>query len=458
MLDIQAIIRARRGDHHLLHSQYVNPVLAKVLRIIGFDKTYVRAKGSTLYDAEGQGYLDFLAGWGVFNVGRNHPWVIQALRDVLDLDLANLVQMDTPLLSGLLAEALVKRAPAGIDAVHFVNSGAEATEAAMKFSRCATKKPRILFCDHGFHGLTYGALSVTSNGLFREGFAPLLPGCKAIPFNDLEALEAELSQGDVAAFIVEPIQGEGVNVPSEDYLPGAQRLCRKHGTLLIVDEILTGIGRTGKFFGFEHWDVQPDVIAVAKGLSAGLVPVGAVLMGREIFRATYSRLDRCVACASTFSENNLAMAAGLATLRILDEEDLVGNAARMGERLVRELQRIQETSGIIRQVRGKGLLIGVEFGEPDSIALRIQWKLLQKVRPDLFAQIVVTALMTDHRILTEVAGSGLSTLKLRPPLSITESEVATFVQAFEATLERARTFAGPLWEFGMSFVKHNLAS
>ncbi len=457
MLDIQAMIQARRGEHQQLHERFVNPVLAKVLRIIGFDKTYVRAKGCTLTDAEGQSYLDFLAGWGVFNVGRNHPWAVQALREVLDLDLANLVQMDTPLLSGLLAEALVQRAPEGIDAVHFVNSGAEATEAAVKFCRCATRRPRILCCRHGFHGVTYGALSVTSNELFREGFAPFVPGCKAIPFNDLEALEAELSKRDVAAFVVEPIQGEGVNVPNEDYLPGAQRLCRKHGALLIVDEILTGLGRTGTWFAVEHWGVQPDVITVAKGLSAGLVPVGAVLMRRDIFRATYSRLDRCLASASTFSENTLAMAAGLASLRILEEEDLVGNAARMGEHLILELRRLQETCSLIREVRGKGLLIGVELGEPDAMALRIPWKLLQRVRPDLLAQVVVSALFTDHRILTEVAGSGLSTVKLRPPLCITEAEVATFVQAFQRTLERVGVFPGPLWEFGMSLARHALA-
>lgn len=457
MLDIQAIIEARRAEQQHLYGKYVNGVLAKVLRIIGFDKTYVRAKGCTLYDAEGHAYLDFLAGWGVFSVGRNHPGALQALRDVLDLDLANLVQLDTPLLSGLLAEALVKRAPAGIEAVHFVNSGAEANEVAIKFSRCATGRPRLLFCEHGFHGLTCGALSVTSDELFRDGFGPLLPGCTAIPFNDLQALERELAKGDVAAFIVEAIQGEGVNVPGGEFLPEAQRLCRKHGTLLIVDEILTGVGRTGKFFAFEHWGVEPDLITLAKGLSAGLVPVGAVLTRRDIFRATYSRLDRCIACASTFSENNLAMAAGLAALRILDEEDLIGNAARMGERLLRELQCIQRTRAMVRDVRGKGLLIGVEFGEPDSMALKIPWKLMQRVRPALVAQVVVTTLMTDYRILTEVAGSGLSTVKLRPPLSITEGEVSTFVQAFEGTMERVRTFPGPLWEFGMSLARHGLA-
>ncbi len=458
MLNIGEMIRARRGEHHPLHSRYINPVLARVLQIIGFDKTYVRAKGCTLSDAEGQDYLDFLAGWGVFNVGRNHPSAIQVLHDVLDLDLANLVQMDTPLLGGLLAEALVKRTPPGIEAVHFVNSGAEATEAAIKFSRCATKKPRVLFCHHGFHGVTYGALSVTSNELFREGFAPLLPGCQAIPFNNLEALEAELSRGDVAAFIVEPIQGEGVNVPSAEFLPEAHRLCRKHGALLVVDEILTGLGRTGRFFAFEHWGVEPDIITIAKGLSAGLVPVGAVLTRPTIFRAAYSRLDRCLACASTFSENNLAMAAGLAALHILDEEDLVGNAARRGEQLVRELRRLQENCSLIRDVRGKGLLIGVEFGEPDSFALKIPWKLLQKARPDLFAQVVVTALFTHHRILTEVAGSGESVLKLRPPLSVTEAEVTTCVQALKDILARVQSFPGPLWEFGMSLAKHALTT
>src|SRR5580692_3132048 len=246
-LDIRALLKQHEGRNYDLHAEHINPANVRTLRTIGFDRCYVRAEGPHLWDAQGTKYLDFLSGYGVFSLGRNHPEVRRVLTDFLDADYPSLVKMEAPLLSGLLAQELKKRMPCELDMVFFTNSGAEGVETAIKYAKCATGKPAIIYCKKSFHGLSAGALSVNGDDSFREGFAPFLPDCRAISFNDLAALEAELRKGDVAAFMVEPIQGKGVNLPVPGYLFEAQRLCRKHGALFIDDEVQTGMGRTGKF-------------------------------------------------------------------------------------------------------------------------------------------------------------------------------------------------------------------
>jgi ornithine--oxo-acid transaminase len=236
------------------------------------------------------------------------------------------------LLAGLLAERLLRFTPGDISKLFFCNSGAEAVEAAIKFSRYTTKRSKILYLEHGFHGLTLGALSLNGEKIFQEGFGLLLPECHPVSFNDLAPLEEALRYRDVAALVFEPIQGKGVNIPSDDYLPEAARLCRTHGTLLVADEIQTGFGRTGKFFAVEHWGVEPDMICMAKALSGGYIPVGAVAMRKPVMDAVFNRMDRAVVHGSTFSKNNLAMAAGLATLQVMEEEKLVEHAAALGGR------------------------------------------------------------------------------------------------------------------------------
>ena len=258
-LDICALLKEHEGRNYDLHSQHVNPANCRTLKTIGFDRCYVRAEGPYLWDTEGTKYLDFLAGYGVFNLGRNHPDVRRVLIDFLNADYPSLVKMEAPLLSGLLAQELKKRMPNQLDMVFFANSGAEGVETAIKYARCATGKPTLVHCQKAFHGLTYGALSLNGDESFREGFAPFLTDCRPIPFDDLPALEAALSKRDVAAFVVEPIQGKGVNVLSPGYLRDAAALCRKHGALFIADEVQTGMGRTGKFLAVEHdGDVEED--------------------------------------------------------------------------------------------------------------------------------------------------------------------------------------------------------
>ncbi|MCX7886901.1 MAG: aspartate aminotransferase family protein, partial [Verrucomicrobiae bacterium] len=258
--DIKQIVAQRLGENYELHEKYLNSTLVKVFRTIKFDRVYAKAKGAYLWDKEGNRYLDMLSGFGVFGLGRNHPLVAQVIRDVLDLDLPNMVQMDCAFLAGVFAEALLKRCPPHLNAVFFCNSGTEAVEAALKFSRAATCRSKFAYLDHGWHGLTLGSLSIMGNDEFREGFGELLPAVR-VPYGDLEALERALSKNDVACLAVECIQGKGVRLPPDGYLPAAQALCRKYGTLLFCDEVQTGFGRTGRMFAFEHWNLEPDIIS-----------------------------------------------------------------------------------------------------------------------------------------------------------------------------------------------------
>ncbi|MBC8096776.1 MAG: aspartate aminotransferase family protein, partial [Akkermansiaceae bacterium] len=307
-LDLKELVAARLGENYELHARHINRTLVAVQRTIGFDKVYVRAEGAYLFDREGRDYLDFLSGYSVFNIGRNHPAVRKAMSDVLELDLPNMVQMDCSILSGLLAEALTKRLPAHLDAVFFCNSGAEAMEGAIKFARAATGRAGLLALEGAFHGLSYGALSVMGSPYFRDGFGPFLEEVTRVHSGDLQALERALAPRNVAAFIIEPVQGKGVHHPADDYFVAAQRLCRQSGTLLVCDEVQTGLGRTGRWFGFEHWNLEPDIITLAKSLSGGYVPCAAIVTRRAIYQKTFSELERCVVHSSTFGRNNLAMA------------------------------------------------------------------------------------------------------------------------------------------------------
>ena len=455
-IDIKQLVTERLGENYDLHERHINRTLVQVQRMIGFDKIYASAQGAYLYDLDGQAYLDFLSGYSVFNIGRNHPAVKKALRDVLDLDLPNMVQMDCSLLSGLLAEALLKRLPGHLDAVFFCNSGAEAMEGALKFARAATRRGSFISLSGAFHGLSLGALSLMGNDSFRDGFGPFLEGCTRLKIGDLSGLNAELATGRHAAVVIEPVQGKGVQFPRDDFFLEAQHLCRKHGALLICDEVQTGLGRTGRWWGFEHYGLEPDLITVAKSLSGGYVPVGAIVMRRDIYQKTFSRLDRCVVHSSTFGRNNLAMACGLAALQVIDDEELVQNAARMGELLRERLEALKAKHSFIKEVRGKGLIVAIEFHEPRELALRAGWKILHKLESELFAQMIVTALLQKHRILTQVAAHGLDVIKILPPLMIGEKEVDLFVGALDAVLDDCRKFPGPIWDLGANFLRQAL--
>ena len=452
--DLYALMAERRAEKFDLFERCLNPQLVRVLRTLGFDTDYVRAQGPYLFDADDNRYLDLLSGFGVFALGRNHPTVIDALEQVLRAQLAGLVQLDVSLLAGLLAERLLRQMP-WLDRLFFCSSGAEAVEAAIKFARAATGRPKIVYCEHAFHGLTNGALSLCGDVTFRERFEPLLPDCVAVPFNDLEALDEVLATEEVAAFFVEPIQGRGVNLPTHDYLPEAARLCRRHGALFVADEIQTGLGRTGRFLASEHWGVEPDMVLLAKALSGGFVPVGAVAMQRGTFDKVFDRMDRAVVHGSTFSKNDLAMAAGLATLTVLEEERLIERADALGQRLIAGLGARLGGHQFVRDVRGKGMMIAIEFGPPRSVRLNAAYTLMEQASKGLFCQLVLMPLFEHHRILTQVAGHGLPVIKLLPPLVLAEKDLEWIESAFDTVIRESESL-GAVWHRGRVLANHAL--
>jgi ornithine--oxo-acid transaminase len=435
-LRLSELIAERGAGSVDLWGRTINPQFSRVLKKIGFDREWTRAEGAYLWDATGDRYLDMLGGFGMFNVGRNNPRVRAALIEALELDLPGSVQLGASPLPPLLAEELIRRTPPRLERVLFTSSGTEAVEAALKLGRAATGRARVISAEHGFHGLTLGALSANGNPEFTERFGPLLPGFSQVPFGDLEALERELRQEDVALFLVEPVQGKGVNLPPPGYLEGAQELCRTFGTLFCVDEVQTGFGRTGKLFAFEHWGVEPDLVPVAKSLSGGYVPVGALLMSKAVHETVFDSLEHSVSHGSTFAPNELGMAAGLATLHELDEQDLVARAARLGGRLLELTTPLVERYDVVRDVRGIGLLWAIEFAEPDGG--RRSYRLLDRVQPGLFAQVIVVPLFREHRILSQVAGHGIAVIKGIPPLTLTDADLDWLTGALDETIKKAR--------------------
>jgi ornithine--oxo-acid transaminase len=451
---VREIIARRTGEELALNDRHLNPQLGRILRTLGFDKVWMGGEGAHLIDAEGNRYLDLFGGYGVFAIGRNHPEAVAAVEEVMAARTGNLPQLGVTLLSGVLAEQLLARAPGSVGAMVPANTGTEAVEAAIKVSRAATGRPRVLYAEHAFHGLTLGSLSLNGDAIFRDGFGPLLPGCDAVPFGDLDALERELAREDVAAFVVEPVQGKGVNLPPDGYLQGAQRLCRAAGALFVCDEVQTGIGRTGRFLALEHWDLEPDMICLSKALSGGLVPIGALLVSRAAFDRVFDGMERAVRHGSTFGGNDLAAAAGLATLRVLEREDLIARAERMGALLLELTRPLVERYAVVADVRGLGLMWAIELGPPEGRAGRSLWELVERAQPGLFSQLVTVPLFHDHRIFCQVAGHRMNVIKALPALTIEESEIRRFAAALETVVAAAERVPSALGRFGARMARN----
>jgi ornithine--oxo-acid transaminase len=432
--EIAALLELRGGEAMALNQRHHNPKLGRVVKTLGFHREWVEGRGAYLIDSSGEAYLDFLSGYGVFSLGRNHPYIKDQLQRVLAADMPSLPQLGVSTLAGVLAEQLIARSPSSLDAVLFTNSGTEAVEAAIKLARAATGRSRIIYCERGFHGLSMGSLSVNGNEEFRERFGPFMPGCDSVRFGDLDALAQELERGDVAAFIVEPVQGKGVYLPPDGYLAEAQALCHRAGSLLIVDEVQTGLARTGRFLALEHWGVEPDMVTIAKALSGGYVPVGALLASRGVFDATFDSMERSVVHGSTFGGSDFAAAAGLATLAVIDREGLVARAAELGEHLLALTRPLVEEFEIVREVRGLGMIWAIELGPPAGRAARRLWETIERRQPGLFAQMVIVPLFHDHRILTQVAGHHMNVVKALPPLITSEDELRRFAGALREVL------------------------
>ena len=453
-LELSEWVRRNQGRQLQLLSEYINPQMAKVLKTIGFDPAYVTGRGAHLWDDKGNDYLDMVGGFGVFAIGRSHPKLKSAIKQYLDMDSPNLVKMGTQLLAGLLAETLVEEfAPEGLDTVFFCNSGAEAVEGAIKFAHAFTGKKRYIYCANGYHGLTLGALALNGCREFREDYNEILNGGTEIPFGDGDRLESEIARGDVAAFVVEPVEGHGVFIPPDDFLPRAREVCTRYGTLLIADEVQTGFGRTGKLFACEHWDIVPDVMALSKSLSGGYCPIGAILYPRKVYEKVFRSLDRCMVHSSTFSQNDLSALCGLKTLEIIREEHIVENSALVGKYLMQELNRLAAKYELIYEVRGLGLMIAIEFDKPRSPALKVGWKMIHGINHALFCQSILMPLIMDHHIIAQVSGHGKDIIKLIPPLVFSHADADRFISAFDQVLASAHRFPGPIWEISRRLAK-----
>ena len=366
------------------------------------DLVITHGQGATLYDDQGNAYIDCVGGQGAANLGHAHPKVVAAITEQAQkiISVPEMFYNDT---RAALLEKLTSLAPKGMDRAFLSNSGTEAVEAAFKFARFSAKRTEIIATMRGFHGRSMGALSATWNKKYRMPFLPLVPGIKHVPYNKLEKLEAAIDE-NTAAVILEAVQGEGGVYPGDaEYLLGAQELCRERGALLIMDEIQTGFGRTGKMFAVDHYDLSPDIMTVAKSMAGGM-PMGATLLGQRV-----TELSKGIH-GSTFGGNPLAAAASLAALNALVDEKLPERAAELGAYFLAELQKIE--SPLIREARGLGLMIGIEIKK--------------KVAPYLRA-------LTERGVLALPAG--MTVIRLLPPLVIEKEQIDEAIMALKEVLE-----------------------
>jgi ornithine--oxo-acid transaminase len=413
-----------------LYSDHVNPQWVKLLELLQMNVQYERCSGGELFTIDGRRILDFLSGYCVHNTGHNHPAIVAALKEELDRSGPAMLQSHIPQLAAELAQRLLANAGGKLRRAYFTNSGSEGVETAIKFARAHTGRAGLLYAEGGFHGLTCGALSLMSDGFWSDGFGPMLPGTQAVPFGDLELMERHLKTRKFAAFILEPLQSEGgIKVPDENYLRAAQELCRRYGTLFVLDEVQTGMYRTGPFLAAHRFGAEPDMVILAKALSGGLIPVGAVLMTEAVSNSVFSSLKRAFVHASTFGENSLAMRAGLATLDVLEHEGLGERTAALGARLRLRLAEALEPYEMVEAIRGLGMLNGIQFTAPKQLRLRVAFESFQRIHPAMFGQVLVMRLFRDKNILTQICGNNFMVLKVAPPLVATEAQLDEFVDS-----------------------------
>ena len=435
LFTIDDVLEFSRQDVRDLYKEYMNPGLAQMMGLLSLDKRFVKADGMRVWDEEGNIYLDFLGAYGALNLGHNPAVVEKALSQVQALP--NLLQASLNGMTAALAHNLAQVTPGLLQRTFFCNSGAEAVEGALKMARIATGRQRLLYCEGAFHGKTFGALSVTGRSKYQQPFAPLVPGCQAIPYGDVIALENELARADVAAFIVEPIQGEGgVIIPPTGYLTKVRELCSRYGTLFIADEIQTGFGRTGKLFACQHEDIAPDILCVAKSLGGGLMPIGATITTSEVWDRAYGPMDRALLHTSTFGGNTRAVAAGISALNAIIEEDLPERAERNGQYLLRNLEQLQEKHGLITEVRGRGLLIGLEFAKPQGLMNRLTKGAVSKFSEEYLGAMVAGELLNRHHIITAYTLNNPNVIRLEPPLVVTQDEIDQVISALDEIFTR----------------------
>lgn len=421
------------------HKAYYNASLAIMMGLLEFDKQFTRAEGVRVWDSDGNEYLDFLAAYGALNLGHNHPTVLAAIDQVKKMP--NLLQASLGTMAGALAKNLALVTPGDLRRSFFGNSGAEAVEGALKLARAATGRQELVYCEGSFHGKSMGALSVTGREKYQKSFKPLIPGCVSIPYGDLDPLENTLKRKKAAAFIVEPIQGEGgIIVPPKGYLSGARQLCAKYNVLLIVDEVQTGLGRTGKMFACEHDGVVPDILCLAKSLGGGVMPVGAYITTDEIWKRAYGSMDKATLHTSTFGGNTWSCAAAIAAIEVIYEENLPERARLAGERLIDGLSLLKEKYPLLKDVRGMGLMAGIEFNQPGGLAMKASLGLASRLSEEYLGSLVAGELVNRHRIITAYTLNNPNVIRLEPPLIVKDGQIDTLLQALEDIFTSHKSF------------------
>ena len=418
------------------YEKYVNPQWVNLLNLLDLNTTYTECRGEELHTADGRQVLDFLSGYCVYNAGHNHPAIVDAIHRELDKSGPSMLQSHISATAGELAGRLLKLAGGRVSKVYFSTSGSDGVETAIKFSRAHTGRSGLLAARGAFHGLTCGALALMDSGFWSDGFGAMIPGVEFVDFGNLQQLETQLATKRHAALILEPIQGEaGIVLPPTGYLEAAQRLCRKYGTVFVLDEVQTGLGRTGRFLAAHHYGLEPDMVILAKALSGGLIPVGAVLMTEAIYDSVYTSLKRAIVHTSTYSESGLAMRAGLATLDVLEDEQLESRALSTGARFRERLRTALAPFEMVQEVRGLGQFSGIVFGPPRSLALRLSFEAFARIHPAMFGQMLVMRLYREHGILTQICGNNFLVLKAAPPLNARPESLEHFVSAMQSVME-----------------------
>lgn len=431
LMTLEEVLEGEEGDIEENYKEFVNPYLVKMLGLIGFNKSFVRAEGTKVWDNTGKQYVDFLGGYGALNLGHNPRAILEAIKKIMDRP--NILQAALNPIAAALAKNIAAITPGELRMTFFSNSGAEAVEGAIKTARAATGRKKLLYCEGSFHGKTLGALSITGREKYRTPFQPLLEDVFHVSFGDMESLKNALAGEAVAAFILEPIQGEGgIIVPPEGYLQQARTLCDRSGTLLIVDEVQTGFGRTGKLFACEHENIVPDILCLAKSLGGGVIPIGATVAKESVWNRAYGSMEKCLLHTSTFGGNSMAAAAGMAALQEIYEQGLVEQSNQKGKYFIDRLKNLQKEYPIIKDVRGKGLMIGLEFHTMGGI--------FKKLSEEYVGALVAGELLNRYGLITAYTLNNPNVIRLEPPLIITYEEIDYMVDALEAICKRHKNF------------------
>lgn len=436
-------IEAYLHSSDLQNRRHVHPKLVKMFELAGMNAAFVRAQDQYMWDAEGNRYLDFLGGGGVYLMGRNQPSIHRAIGEVLSMNLPNMTVVNAAVLSGMVAEKLLEIGGKQFSKVVFANSGTECTEVALRFARNVTLRRRFLYLEGAFHGRTYAAMSCCGSEALRSGIDPAMPTCTPVKAGNIAQLRRELRMGDVAGFIFEPVQGMTGEAVDAGYLREAEALCKEHGTVLIADEVQTGLGRTGAWFATREMGVRPQILTCSKALSGGAVPVGAVLVDESIYNKVYAGFSSGLNHFSTFAEGNLAMAAALSTLEFLEAIDAPRLAKDKGQYLRDGLLDIADKYDCIDHVAGKGLMITIYFKDSGSPALLAQQKALSAADAGAFAAAVNVDMYKRQRILVQIPGPHVNAVKILPPATSTQEDLDYFLGSFEDTIARFYGRQGP---------------